>query len=244
MKKIIKLIFIDPIVYVLSQLVYYILTKLKLLNFYPKPNGGVIDVIGHNSILESADYFKPYLNNLLLFNTKEDLWDYVIMKIGKKENVLEFGVFNGESINYMSSKRPDLNFYGFDSFEGLQEDWGGSQFTKAHFDLGGNLPKVNSNVKLIKGWFNKSIPNFIKRFDKKISLLNIDCDTYESTKEVLTLLDEYIGSGTIIIFDEYFGYPGWKFGEYKAFQEFIEKRKITYRYLGIANEQQCCIILK
>ena len=157
-----------------------------------------------------------------MFKKKEDLWKFALSKIEKNQNVFEFGVFKGESINFMSSIRPDLNFFGFDSFEGLQEDWGGSEFRKSHFDLKGNLPKVNSNVKLIKGWFNKSLPDFLKTFNAKTSLINIDCDTYESSKEVLMILENQIISGTIIIFDEYFGYPGWEYGEKKAFKEFRE----------------------
>ena len=244
MKSIIRKTIVNPIVYIISQLVYYVLTKLKLINFYPNPNGGVIDVLGHNSILESSEYFKPYLNKLILFKKKEDLWKYALSKIDNSGDVFEFGVFRGESINFMSSERPDLNFFGFDSFEGLQEDWGGSEFRKSHFNLDGNLPKVNSNVQLIKGWFNESLPKFLKTYNGEISLINIDCDTYESSKEVMTILEKYINSGTVIVFDEYFGYPGWQFGEHKSFHEFINRRKLNFSYLAIANEQQCCLIIE
>ena len=243
MKHILKKLIINPIVFVISKLVYFVLTKLELINFYPNPHGGVIDILNHNSIRESAKYFEPYLDKIVMFKKKEDLWKFALSKIEKNQNVFEFGVFKGESINFMSSIRPDLNFFGFDSFEGLQEDWGGSEFRKSHFDLKGNLPKVNSNVKLIKGWFNKSLPDFLKNFNSIISLINIDCDTYESSKEILMILEKQIISGTIIIFDEYFGYPGWEYGEKKAFIEFVEKRNLKYTYLAIANEQQCCIII-
>ncbi len=243
MKRLLKKIIIDPVAYIISRLVYHILTRLELINFYPKPDGGVIDVLGHNSILESAEYFKPYLNKIILFKNKEDLWKFALSKIEKNQNVFEFGVFKGDSINFMSSERPDLNFFGFDSFEGLQEDWVGSEFRKTHFDLGGNLPRVNSNVKLIKGSFNRSLPNFLETFNGKISLIHIDCDTYESSKEVLTILEQHIASGTVIVFDEYFGYPGWKFGEHKAFHEFIKKRNLKFSYLAIANKQQCCLMI-
>lgn len=243
MKSLLKKIIVNPIVYLTSQLVYYVMTRLKLINFYPNPHGGIVDVLGHNSILESADYFKPFLGKIILFKRKEDLWNFALSRIENNQNVFEFGVFSGNSINFMSSQRQDLNFFGFDSFEGLQEDWGGSEFSKSHFDLGGNLPKVNPNVKLVKGWFNESLPNFFKTFKGEISMINIDCDTYESSVEVLNLLEKYIVSGTIIVFDEYFGYPGWKFGENKAFLEFVKKKNLKYSYLAIANEQQCCLII-
>lgn len=53
------------------------------------------------------------------------------------------------------------------------------------------------------------------------------------------LLWDYVFSkssngGSIIIFDEYFGYLGWKVGEYKAFQELIQKKQLKYKYLGFS----------
>ena len=76
----------------------------------------------------------------------------------------------------------------------------------------------------------------------QIAILHIDCDTYQSTREIFELLGNKINRGTLIIFDEYQGYPGWKFGEYKAFQDFINKSKKTYSYIGITN-RQCSVII-
>src|ERR1700759_244538 len=69
--------------------------------------------------------------------------------------VLEFGVYKAGMINYQARKFPALHFVGFDSFEGLQEQWSGMAPQRT-FDLGGRLPKVRSNVALIKGWFAES----------------------------------------------------------------------------------------
>ena len=35
---------------------------------------------------------------------------------------------------------------GFDSFEGLREDWAGTDVEKGHFNLDGKIPKLNKNV--------------------------------------------------------------------------------------------------
>ena len=70
--------------------------------------------------------------------------------------LIEFGVWKGRSINYFA-KRVSETIYGFDSFEGLKEDWSGWGFAKGAFDLGGKLPKVENNVILIKGWFDKTL---------------------------------------------------------------------------------------
>ena len=52
---------------------------------------------------------------------------------------LEFGVFSGTSINFFS-ENINKNIYGFDSFEGLKEDWLGTSVTKGTFDLKKKIP--------------------------------------------------------------------------------------------------------
>ena len=64
-----------------------------------------------------------------------------------------------------------------------------------------------------------------------VGLLHIDCDLYSSTNTVLTALADRIGVGCVIVFDEYFNYPGWESGEYRAFQEFIARTGLKYEYL-------------
>ena len=38
-------------------------------------------------------------------------------------HILEFGVFSGGTINYLAKKMPTKIIYGFDSFQGLPENW-------------------------------------------------------------------------------------------------------------------------
>ena len=106
------------------------------------------------------------------------------------------------------------------------------KFKKGHFTREGKLPRVSSNVTLIKGWFDETLPNFVDSSDKSIKIIHIDGDTYEAAKIVLEHTGSKLIRGSIIIFDEYFGYLGWKNGEYKAFQEFISEKKIDYKYLA------------
>ena len=48
------------------------------------------------------------------------------------------------------------------------------------------------------------------------------------------VLADRIVAGTVIQFDEFFNYPGWQQGEYKAFQELVAARSATVEYLGYA----------
>jgi hypothetical protein len=71
-----------------------------------------------------------------------------------------------------------------------------------------------------------------------VSFLHIDCDLYSSTKTVLHYLGNRIRSGTVIVFDEYFNYVGWRNHEYKAFAEFIAASGLSYRYIGVVPSYQ------
>ena len=166
---------------------------------------------------------------------------------------LEFGVYSGRTINCLSSLRPDLSFVGFDSFEGLPSDWdmGGKLVQKEYFKKQ-EMPIVNQNVTLVKGFFDKTINEWksslnkerLKKNKKFISYLHIDGDLYSSAIDVLFGLDEFIKPGTIIRFDELCCwrtifqdpvsqvarayYTTWREHEWKALNEWmlLQNRKV------------------
>lgn len=229
-----------PIINILSNL--FVRINQKTFLFKEKFPSGVINNLNRIAMEESTSYFKKFESEIMLFHRREDLWDYTLNYISDSGLILEFGVWYGRSINYMAKKLKNRNFVGFDSFEGLQEDWFGTWMPKNFFDQKGKLPKVPKNVKLIKGWFNKTLPNFLNENKDQFAIIHIDCDTYYSTKEIFELIGKQIKKGSIIIFDEYHGNPGWKEGEFKAFKEFVTKNKIKYKYIGITNKQ-CSVLI-
>ena len=126
-----------------------------------------------------------HIGDVLVFITAHDIWDFTIQKIQEQTidgACLEFGVFRGTSINYFAKRLRDQRFIGFDSFEGLAEDWKGHHAKRGTFDLKGTLPAVESNVQLIKGWFDRSVPEYFRsQFDdEKIRFVHMDADTFES----------------------------------------------------------------
>lgn len=157
------------------------------------------------------------------------------MKLQHKPDTLwlEFGVASGRSINYIS-KFTKEKVYGFDSFEGLPEDWT-TNFKKGAFNQQGILPNVNHNVELIKGWFNETLVEFLEKHNKKISFIHMDADLYSSTKYVLDTLKNYMDKDCILIFDELVNYPGFDgdTGELKAFWEFVTENKVDYEWIGM-----------
>ncbi len=169
---------------------------------------------------------KPCYNNR--FEMMEDI--FCGGSIDDAGLLLEFGVFKGNSVNFISEYHPTRLVYGFDSFEGLPETW--TRDHKGKYSLGGALPRVRSNVSLIKGWFEETLPKFVKDHEGPCAFIHIDCDLYSSTKTVLNHLREKIIPGTIIVFDDYFFYPGWQQHEYLAFKEFTEENQIRFEYIG------------
>lgn len=205
-----------------------------------------IQVIKERAILSSAEYIEENLSEAMLFPQKNKLWDYAASKVTLTDDLhLEFGVYTGGSINHFAKRLPNAKFHGFDSFEGLKEDWTGYHLAAGHFDLAGAMPKVESNVELIPGWFDETVPNFLEQNNgKSVGLLHVDCDTYESSKVVLDLLTGFIKKDTVIVFDEYHGYPNWKKGEYFAWQNWVEANKAEYRYLAFSAMQSAVIVTK
>ena len=191
---------------------------------------------------QTLRYIEKNMKDCLCFShTIDVLFDYALPKISTDGLILEFGVRKGLTIKEIAKRISKRKCYGFDSFEGLPEDWAGQQYAKGAYSENGKTPKVPSNVFLEKGWFKDTLPNFLKNHKEKIDFIHFDADLYSSTKLILDLLGKRFHKGTILIFDEYFNYPNWKNHEYKAFQEFIRKEKISYTYLAFTSKSAVCL---
>jgi len=142
--------------------------------------------------------------------------------------VLEFGVRHGNSIGQLAGLAKQ-KVHGFDSFEGIPEDW--HDEGRGSYSTKGVIPKVPNEVTLHQGWFDETLPEFLKKHAEPVRLINIDCDIYSSTKTVLDLLAPRVVAGTVVVFDEYIGNEHWREDEFKAFQEAVVKFKWRYEYL-------------
>ena len=203
------------------------------------------DELKVRAINSSADFVEQHLEEALVFQGKVKIRDFAIEKIsqsrGSLRNIcLEFGVFTGGSINYFSKNLPSFQFHGFDSFEGLNEDWYGNYRSRGYFDQKGKLPLVNENVSLHQGWYNNTLKPFLDFHDisKNIAFIHMDSDTYDSTKFVLETLLPYLDKHeTLILFDDFLSYPNWINGEHKALYDCKEKFGFQIKYLGFSDQQ-------
>lgn len=203
----------------------------------------LFDFIDSKVLEDCADYALKNFSGAIRFSTRQEIWNFCLNKFPKascesNSIILEFGVWKGTSINFFAKNSPESILYGFDSFEGLEEDWTGRNLLKGAFNRYGVMPRVESNVTLVKGWFEDTVPKFIDLLGtKKIRLIHMDADTYKPTYFVLNSLVKSFKAGTIIIFDEYIGYNGWRNHEYKAWQEVVTIHNLNYRYIGYGFEQ-------
>ena len=143
--------------------------------------------------------------------SREDLYEHLNhtqLDGGEKAiDYLEFGVYRGESIRFWSShnKNAGSRFFGFDSFEGLPEDWHSGK-RKGAFSTDGQLPVISdSRVNFVVGWFQQSLRRFVASYIPRSQLvIHLDCDLYSSTLYCLTTMDPLLSSGTLIVLDDFF----------------------------------------
>jgi O-methyltransferase len=136
---------------------------------------------------------------------------------------LEFGVADGETFGWWLKKitHPAARFYGFDTFQGLPEDWGVHK--KGAFSNEGKIPVFDDDrCRLYKGLFQDTLQPFLKDFKNfatgQPKLILLDADLYSSTLFVLTTLAPLLQNGDILVFDE-FNSPRH---EFRAFKDFTQ----------------------
>lgn len=191
---------------------------------------------------ETVDYIKANARDALSLRTRDKLLDVAVDRIEVDGLILEFGVHQGKSLCRVAERVAPKQVFGFDSFRGNPEDWGGWNAPRGVFDLGGAMPKVPANAELVAGYFDDSLPSWTINHPGDIAFAHIDCDLYSSTKSIFANLGDRFVAGSVIVFDEYFNYTNWQQHEYKAFQEYIAESGKKYRYLAYSTQQVAVIM--
>jgi hypothetical protein len=170
------------------------------------------------------------------YNRREKLYAELI----KQEQVdkaaidyFEFGVAGGYSFKWWlaHNDNPDSRFYGFDTFEGLPEDFG--PFSKGTMAAAlESLNVVDPRAAFYKGLFQDTLNPFLERYEKgRRKLIHMDADIFSATIFTLSQLYKYLNDGDIIMFDE-FAVPKH---EFMAFKIFTESFYVKYDVIGAAN---------
>ena len=166
---------------------------------------------------------------------------------GIKGDYTEFGVMAGRSFSkvysefetfYRASDRKfDMNFWAFDSFEGLpdsDEDDKPDSYSEGAYACSKdqfltNLKNNNvdlSQVKTVQGFYNESLKNQELKHPDKIAMAYIDCDLYTAAKDVFHYLTDKVDTGSVIIIDDFYRHTATpETGIQKAMYEWLQENK-------------------
>lgn len=151
---------------------------------------------------------------------RTDLFDTAIPSMARGHTVyLEFGVYQGDTMRYWAQhlENPDARLIGFDSFDGLPEDWTRDAGV-GHFSMSGKTPDISDpRVTFVGGWFDDTLPSFALP-DNECLFLNVDSDLYSSAATVLTWAGDRIKVGDFLYFDEFHD----RLHEGRAFYEYLD----------------------
>ena len=185
--------------------------------------------------VEFSDFYHPFRT----YSDREKLHQHVLDKEGlgqKPIHYFEFGVASGVSFKWWlnGAQHPESLFFGFDTFEGLPEDW---HFFKKG-DMAFDVPNFNDGrASFIKGIFQDTLYAFLEDYRKDLPatsftrVLHLDADLYTSTLFALTMMAPYLRNGDIIFFDE-FNVPNH---EFSAWNEFVKCYYIKAEVIGAVN---------
>lgn len=194
---------------------------------------------------EDRSYYELTGFKTEFFCTKYAEYNYSVPRTVIDGEFIELGVFKGRSIKYLAKLKPDVTWWGFDTFEGIDEVWelGGKRIDMNTFAT--PLPQCPDNVELVKGLFEETLLDWKENTvnNRPLAYINMDADVYSATKYALEALDDVIVPGTIIRFDELSDwrvmryetdsdvyslapdtrYTKWRDGEWKALKEWLSE---------------------
>lgn len=164
-------------------------------------------------------------------------------------DIVECGVFGGVSLALLARaisfdpKGMTRRVVGVDSFEGLPASaeeharWREGDCREMHsphplIPVGQPISRAATlelfercelpAPRLIEGRFDAVLPKVVPSELTQIALLHVDCDLYESTRDVFASVGPALQDGTILLFDDWFHYKGHpRKGEARAFHEFL-----------------------
>ncbi|MFP4500587.1 MAG: class I SAM-dependent methyltransferase [Candidatus Hydrogenedentota bacterium] len=168
---------------------------------------------------------------------KEKLLRWLGERVGHQPvTYLEFGVRHGMSLGWMTEAltHPDSQLHGFDTFEGLPEDWvpywgangiGGGQAQGA---MKASAPQTSDpRVTLHRGLFQDILPGFLKENPPSgLKVINIDSDIYSSALYVLSMMHPYLEPGDYVYMDEFFDL----LNEFAAFNDYVRSFYVKDKY--------------
>lgn len=233
MLKIVKFIKDFLLFFRVSRLMQPILKICHFLFYFNKLG---IWIANNKGQLLFSDFYTPIRN----YNKRYQLYGFVSEQHGlstKKIVYLEFGVASAASFKWWlnTNKNEGSFFAGFDTFEGLPEQWG-SFFQKGAMSF--QMPDISDPRTIFrKGLFQHTLPDFLNEKNSIINnseyvrVIHLDADLYSSTAFTLSQVYPYLRKGDLILFDEF----NVALHEFKAYEEFVQNFYINLKPVAAVN---------
>ena len=212
---------------------------------FPPIGNNTVEELRSRSIQQSADYFQDQLPGMSLFGSDLELHTWVNRKLRERDTLgllVEFGFYTGTSAKRLTDGMPkdggEPVLYSFDAFRGLRDSWSAVGSSIGAFDLGGIEPESPNGVKLVVGWVEDTLPSWLASHPGTVSFAHFDMDVYPPTRFALEHIAPRLQRGSLLLFDEFHGYPGWKDHEFRALNEVLAPA--DFRHIAIGPEQ--CLV--
>jgi hypothetical protein len=144
-------------------------------------------------------------------------------------NIVEFGVADGESTRAIQAALVECErgqsegrrkqIFGCDSFKGLPEP-----FERLEIGAFACAPPQIPGVEIVEGYFQDTLTPDLARRVGPVSFAFLDADLYSSTLCALRWLTPLVGTGSLLLFDEFLGE---KESEKRAFEDWSRETEIA-----------------
>ena len=215
------------------------LDQVRSLERLRRPN--TVDKLHERAVEQSAAFIEPHLASASLFSSSVALHEWCARRFPQlpKGHYLEFGFFQGQSAHVFANGLERLEekqkLVCFDSFSGLRDGWSQVDLPAGSFDQGGIAPEGWAQVEFVVGWVEETLPVFLSRSPGAVVFVHLDLDVYEPTREVLRLIRPRFVTGSLLLFDELHGYPGFQHYELRALNESLGPDE--YEFVAFGPEQ-------
>lgn len=215
-----------------SRVAYIIYPFRKFLLFLYNLSELTVWINRNKNKTDQTDFFRLTRNYHERLNGFAFIADKYQLQ-GNPVSYFEFGVASGVSFEWwlQHAKHADSKFFGFDTFEGLPEDWG--LFFKKGAMAHDMKAITDERHHFVKGIFQDTMRNFVNEHRSTLELerrkvLLFDADLFSSTIYVLTQLYPYLRKGDVLIFDE-FNVPSHEFYAMKIFRDcfYVKLRPVS-----------------
>ncbi len=188
---------------------------------------------------QSAAFVLEHMPTAKVFWESPDTLRYALGEIKGPGLALELGVATGSTLRIIADAvAADRTVAGFDVFTGLPETWRtgfpAGQFAQEPPDVPG--------ATVIAGLFEDTLPTFLVESEEAIAFMHVDCDLYSSTKTVLDLTGARLAPDAVLVFDEFFNYPGWQQHEFRAWTDFVANSGRSFEYLAYTGNHEQVVV--